>query len=221
MEIIFDENKETTFQGQIYPIFNLETNVSIDFNWLLQTAKTLANRYQDEENIIIVPSQENDCMMIFAALLSIVGRDNTPAPRQAIFKVADFREAMEKYRDFYAFTIAAVYTLRLMKMDVKEMYKDIEALSYLGLETQTDYIKNTLTLHLPSNGKKYVFKAGNMENTIILTSFIKMLSIINAKPQIDVKIILNKLPENNIKDKSEDAMLNKLFWCAKSFLGIK
>ena len=221
MEIIFDENKETTFQGQIYPVFNLETNVSIDFNWLLQTAKTLANRYQDEENIIIVPSQENDCMMIFAALLSIVGRDNAPAPRQAIFKVADFRESMEKYRNFFAFTIAAVYTLRLMKMDTKEMYKDIESLSYLGMDINTDYIKNNITLHLPRDGKKYVFKAGNMENTIILTSFIKMLSLIKAEPQIDIKIILNKLPENNIKNKSEDAMLNKLFWCAKSFLGIK
>lgn len=187
----------------------------------MQTAKTLANRYQDEENIIIVPSQENDCMMIFAALLSIVGRDNAPAPRQAIFKVADFRESMEKYRNFFAFTIAAVYTLRLMKMDTKEMYKDIKSLSYLGMDINTNYIKNIITLHLPRDGKKYVFKAGNMENTIILTSFIKMLSLIKAEPQIDIKIILNKLPENNIKDKSEDAMLNKLFWCAKSFLGIK
>ncbi len=221
MEIIFDENKETTFQGKIYPVFNLETNVSIDFNWLLQTAKTLANRYQDEENIIIVPSQENENMMLFAALLSIVGRDNNPAPHQAIFKVEDFRQSMEKYRDFFAFTIAAVYTLRLMKMDTKEMYKDIESLSYLGLETHTDYLKNTLTLHLPHEGKKYVFKAANMENTIILTSFIKMLSLIKTELQIDVKIILKILSENNIKNKSEDSMLNKLFWCAKSFLGIK
>lgn len=42
-------------------------------------------------------------------------------------------------------------------MDKNAMYKDIQSLSYLGLDVKNDYIENTITLHLSNPGRKYVF----------------------------------------------------------------
>lgn len=221
MEIIFDENKGTTFQGNTYPVYSAATITHTNFTQLLQAAHNMIERYQDEETLIVISPEENANTMLLASLLSIIGRDMLKAPRQIVFKVADFRTAMEHYRPYLAFATAATYALRLAQMDADALYKDIESLSYLGLEIKADYIHNTLTLRLPQdNAKKYVFKAANMENTIILSSFIKMLSLmqISMPTDIDLTIILHRLSDNPLQNKPTDELLKKLYWCAKSFL---
>ncbi len=221
MEIIFDENKGTTFQGNTYPVYSTATITHTNFTQLLQTAHNIIERYQEEEKLIVISPEKNTNTMLLASLLSIIGQDMQKAPRQIVFKVADFRAAMEHYRPYLAFATAATYALRLAQMNTDALYKDIESLSYLGLEIKSDYIHNTITLRLPQdNAKKYVFKAANMENIIILSSFIKMLSLmqISMPTDIDITIILRRLSDNSWPNMSTNELLKKLYWCAKSFL---
>lgn len=220
MEIIFDENKENTFQGKSCPVIELDTKRPVNFNEILKYSKELSAQYQNEKNIIIVPNEENEYMYLFAATMNIFGQNNEKAPQQAIIKVTDFSASLEKYKPYFSFTIAAIYALRLFSMDCKSMYRDIETLSYLGLNVSTDYIKNTITLHLPNNGKRYVLKGSNIENTIILACFIKMLSLLKVQLEIDVKIIIKKLSPDTVFPKDSDELLRKLFWCGKSFMGL-
>ena len=125
---------------------------------------------------------------------------------------------MEKYRPYFSFTVAADYVLRLIEMDKGAMYKDIQSLSYLGLEVKTDYIENAITLHLDNPGKKYVFHTSSLENTVILASFIKMLSLMKLNVNLDVTIVLKMLPADNVIAINRDELLQKLFWCARPFL---
>ena len=124
----------------------------------------------------------------------------------------------EKYHPYFSFTSAADYILRLLDMKRAEMYKDIQSLSYLGLQIHTDYLQNTITLRLPSEGKPYVFYASTLENSVILASFIKMLSLMKIKTEMDVTIVLKMLPEDNLIRINRNRLLQKLYWCAKPFL---
>ncbi len=219
MEIIFDENKNDTFHGKIYPILNLQTFDNINFKDIQLRAEELIEANHNNKIILIRPDQENNYFLLFAALL---GSDDTEfRPGQVIFKVKNCKETLEKYKPFLSFSIAANYVCRLLKMNKKEIYKDIQSLGYLNIKVKTSYQENIITLHLPNPGKKYIFIAENMENTIILASFIKMMSLIKVNFNIDIKIILKKIPtdNNNSTKLDQKKILQKLYWCAKPFLG--
>ena len=216
MEIIFDENQNDAFQGQNYPVFNLRTPEAVDFRQLQKQARDLAKANRDNETVLIRPEHENPSCFLFAALLSLEGRNALPL--QGVFNVADYKQALEKYRPYFSFTVAADYVLRLIEMDKNAMYKDIQSLSYLGLDVKNDYIENTITLHLSNPGRKYVFHASSLENTVILASFIKMLSLMKISVNLDVTIVLKMLPADNVIAINRDELLQKLFWCARPFL---
>lgn len=194
MEIIFDENQNDAFQGQNYPVFNLRTPEAVDFRQLQKQACDLAKANRNNETVLIRPEHENPSCFLFAALLSLEGRNALPL--QGVFKVADYKQAMDK----------------------NAMYKDIQSLSYLGLDVKNDYIKNTITLHLSNPGRKYVFHASSLENTVILASFIKMLSLMKLNVNLDVTIVLKMLPADNVIAINRNELLQKLFWCARPFL---
>lgn len=216
MEIIFDENKNDTFQGKNYPVFNLHTPDGINFRKLQKNAGELVKTNRGNDIVLIRPEHENTSFFLFAALL---GTENSKAaPAQAVFKVKSYKDALEKYRPYFSFTVAADYILRLLDMDKTTMYKDIQTLSYLGLDVSTDYFANTITLRLPNSGKKYVFHASSLENSVILASFIKMLSLMKLSVDMDITIVLKKLPEDNVTAINRDELLQKLFWCARPFL---
>lgn len=117
MEIIFDENQNDAFQGQNYPVFNLRTPEAVDFRQLQKQARDLAKANRDNETVLIRPEHENPSCFLFAALLSLEGRNALPL--QGVFKVADYKQALEKYRPYFSFTVAADYVLRLIEMDKK------------------------------------------------------------------------------------------------------
>lgn len=216
MEIIFDENQNDAFQGQNYPVFNLRTPEAVDFRQQQKQARDLAKANRNNETVLIRPEHENPSCFLFAALLSLEGRNALPL--QGIFKVADYKQALEKYRPYFSFTVATDYVLRLIEMDKNAMYKDIQSLSYLGLDVKNDYIENTITLHLSNPGRKYVFHASSLKNTVILASFIKMLSLMKLNINLDVTIVLKMLPADNVIAINRDELLQKLFWCARPFL---
>lgn len=218
MEIIFDENKGDTFCGKSYPVYSLKTPDKIDFKKLLQEVRKLIRENSSNKTILIKPEKENKYFLLFAALMGIEGYDNTNYPLRAVLKVNNFKQAVSSYRPYFFFGSAATYVLRLLQMDDEAMYKDIRTLGYLGLDIKTDYLNNTISLHLPHTGKRYQFHVASLHNTVILSSFIKMLSLLKSDINIDIFIIL-KMQNFNTKDKiDKDNLLSKLYWCASSFL---
>lgn len=218
MEIIFDENRNFTFQGEDFPVYKLDTIRNSGFKTLMEEAHCLLRQHAGDHTVIICPTVENGNTYLFASILGIEGRSPDTLPMRAVFKVKDYKASLEKYRPYFSFTSAADYILRLLDMKRAEMYKDIQSLSYLGLQIHTDYLQNTITLRLPSEGKPYVFYASTLENSVILASFIKMLSLMKIKTEMDVTIVLKMLPEDNLIRINRNRLLQKLYWCAKPFL---
>ena len=218
MEIIFDENEGNIFCGESYPIYSLKTPDKIDFKSVLQDVRKLIKANSKNKVVLIKPEKENKYFLLFAALMGVEGRDDTGYPLQAVFKVHDFKQATISYRPYFFFGTAAIYVLRLLQMNSDTMYKDIRTLGYLGLDIQTDYLNNTISLHLPNPGKKYQFQVASLHNTVILSSFIKMLSLLKSDIHIDISIVL-KMQDFNPKHKIDtDNLLSKLYWCASFFL---
>lgn len=220
MEIIFDENKNLLFRGEAAPVYNLQTSALTDFKTVLNTAGEVMKIYKNDDTLIISPSVENGSLNLFASVLAIMGRRPDSMPLRTIVKVEDYRDALEKYRPYLSFTAAADYILRLIEMPRAEMYKDIQSLSYLGLKVQTDYLRNTLTLRYAGTGagKRYFFTASTLENTVILASFLKMLALLGNKIDMDVSVTMKMLPDDHLIRINHNALLQKLYWCARSFL---
>lgn len=221
MEIIFDENKNNTFQDEVYPVFDLQTSDLVSFKKIQKSVRQLIRENQQNKTIIIRPDKENDYFLLFVALFDIENRGVRPV--RAIFKVNRHKDAFDKYRPYFFFTVAADYVLRLLDMDRAEMYKDIQSLSYLGLEVKRDYIWNMLTLHLSGrksaeNIKTYMFRVSSLENTLILASFVKMLSLLKVDIDMNVLIRIKLIADDDAVAADREDVLRKLFWCAKPFL---
>ena len=73
---------------------------------------------------------------------------------------------------------------------------------------------NNLTA-VSANPNLFLF---TLENTVILASFIKMLSLMKLNVNLDVTIVLKMLPADNVIAINRDELLQKLFWCARPFL---
>lgn len=218
MEIIFDENEGNAFCGKNYPVYFLKTPDKIDFKSVLRDVRKLVDENRQNKLILIEPEKENKYFLLFAALTGIMGSDDNSYPLQAVFKVKNFKQAAASYRPYFFFGTAAIYVLRLLQMDSDAVYRDIRTLGYLGLDIKTDYINNTIALHLPNPGKKYQFIVSSRHNTILLASFIKMLSLLKSDVNIDISIVLKMraFDAKGLTDK--DNLLEKLYWCASFFL---
>lgn len=221
MEIIFDENEGDVFCGKSYPVYFLKTPNKINFKNILQDVRKLIKANNKNKTILIKPEKENKYFLLFMALMGIEGGDNANYPLQAVIKVKDFKQAAEAYRPYFFFGTAATYVLRLLQMDNAEMYKDIKTLGYLGLDIKTDYLDNTIALRLPNLGKKYWFHVASLHNTVILASFIKMLSLLKADINIDISITLKMQNFDAKHHVNKDDLLSKLYWCASFFLNSK
>ena len=218
MEIIFDENEGNVFCKESYPVYSLKTPDKIVFKSVLRDVRKLIKENSGNKVVLIKPEKENKYFLLFAALMGIEEQDDAGYPLQAVFKVKDFKQTMDSYRPYAFLGIAAAYVLRLLQMDNDAMYKDIRTLGYLGLDIQTDYLDNIISLHLPNPGKKYKFHVSSLHNTIILSSFIKMLSLLKSDVKIDISIIL-KMHNVGVKHKiDKDSLLSRLYWCASFFL---
>jgi len=217
MEIIFDENKNNVFRGEKYEVIKLQNFNGLTFEEMQKNTHDLAQANRNSKIILLRPEEENNKALLFAALLSLEDPDKWPL--QAVFKVKNCRKALEKYKPYLSFSVAAKYIFRLLNMSGREIYKDIQTLNYLGLEIKTDYAEKLIKLHLPNNsGKKYVFKAANLENDLILASFIKMLSLIKYTLNIDVEMQIRMQDEDDPSQINKEKLLRKLYWCAKPFL---
>ena len=218
MEIIFDENEGNMFCGESYPVYFLKTPDKFNFKNILREVRELIKANNQNKTIVIKPEKENKYFRLFAALMGIEGCDKADYPLQAVFKVGDFKQAAGAYRPYFFFGTAATYVLRLLQMDNEEMYGDIRTLGYLGLDIKSDYLNNTISLHLPNPGKKYCFRVASLHNTVILSSFIKMLSLLKSEINIDISIVL-KIQNFDKRHKiNKDDLLSKLYWCASFFL---
>lgn len=218
MKIIFDENSTDTFQNKTYTFIELKTPEIFDFQEILASVRDVVNENKHQTTIILKPAKENTYFLLFAALLCIEGRDGMQAPGQAVFKVHDHKAVLEKYKPYFAFAVAGIYVLRLLELEKSEMYCDIKSLNYLGLDIKTDYQNNEIIMHLPNPGKKYLFKASNLENTVILSSFIKMISLLKVEVDVDITIVLKVLKEEITHDQNTDMILTKLYGFARRFL---
>lgn len=216
MEIIFDENRNEVFQGKKYQVIEMQASGDTNFTDIRKAAAKLVRDNKNNETVIIHPDSENKDVWLFAALLSLSNPDEFPL--KAVFKVEDCQKALRKYKPYLSFSVAAKYIFRLLDMNSNEIYKDIQTLNYLGLDIKTDYASGIINLHLPNSGKKYEFKAVNLENALILASFIKMLSLIKYTLNIDVKIQIRITKKETPATVNKEKILQKLYWCARPFL---
>lgn len=213
MEIIFDDNPDNTFQGQTYPIITLDTTQDLKISQIYQSVKNIISQNSQNRIIIIQPNSENNNMHLYAALLGIEQSNDYIFPACAIIKVKKHAEAMKNHEPYMYLTTAATYAHRLSQMSNKEMYKDIEALGYLGLDIQTDYKTNIITIRYPSDGRTYNFKSNGKASTIVLAGLTKILALMKIKPPLDITVQIAKTetdtPVNFLQ------LLNKLLWCCK------
>jgi len=213
MEIIFDDTPDNTFQGHTYPVITLDTTQNIKISQIYKNVKNIILQNTQNRIIIIQPTSENNNMHLYAALLGIEQSNDHILPACAIIKVKNHAETMKKHEPYMYLTTAATYALRLSQMNNKEMYRDIETLGYLGLDIQTNYQTNIITIRHPSNGRTYNFKSNGKASTIVLASLTKILSLMKIKPPLDITVQITKTGIDTPVDFMQ--LLNKLLWCCK------
>lgn len=193
MELILDQNKGNTFCGKEYPVFSVDTNKPFSFEKLKKLAAEIIEQSQNMSYIILNPSHENDMLYLLTVALRLEADKNLHAPACTVLKVSDLNSSLELHKKYIALTVGAVYIARLSQMNINDMLRDIDTLSYLGLNIKTDYLQNIVTLKLNGTGKEHYFNVYDKEKAVLLSALMKTLSLLEIRPATKVRLVLEKV----------------------------
>ena len=214
IDIIFDHNDDNLFNNKEYNV-ELISNVIIGtFDEYRNLAKQILVKHQNEGNIVIKIINEEVLLNKLALALFIEAVDNDKIDC-VVFKVKDLQGSIEEYKPYVALTIGLKYALRLIKEDVRTIYKDMETLNYLGLIINRNYFDNTLTFRLENSSDPIQsIKTENITETIIWVAILKALSL--AEISVSLEVLCTNInyeqPEFNREDMIAEILKNVSKW---------
>jgi hypothetical protein len=186
IDIIFDHNDNNVFHNKEYDIEIISESIPDTYDEYRRFAKYILHKHQNEENIIIKIINESVLLNKLALAMFIESADDDKI-NCIVFKVKDLNKSIEQYKPYIALTIGVKYALRLIKEDIKTIYKDMETLNYLGLIINHDYLNNIVTFKLENSSNPIqTIKTENITDAITWVAVLKALSLAEIEVSIEV-----------------------------------
>ncbi len=201
IEIVLDGNADDEFCGQKYSVIEIVSENLNSWTEYKQLAQQIIIDYAKEYAVIIKLENPNTFLNKLAVALFVESIKTPNQLQYAVFKVKNLEKAREEYKPYVALTIAIKYALNLANENHNTIYKNISELGYLGIETEQDYIGNSIILRLPnSNSTPIIMNSNNLEDTICGVALLKALSLAQVKVSIVLKIVRNETEISSNKD---------------------
>ncbi len=199
IEIALDKNPDNTFKNKEYPVFEVQQFADNSFNTYLFTAQNIINHFISEP-IIIIKILTDSCSLNFLALaLFIKSYQIESCLECVVFKVSNYEQALKSYKPFVALTTGIRLALRLYKAPAKDIYRELENMGYLGIESHTDYLEHKIFLSLGNPEKASItFTANNLSKAISIASTLKCFALLNQN--ISATAEIKVMPQDTVCD---------------------
>ena len=125
-----------------------------------------------------------------------------------VFKVKEYEKALNSYKPYVALTIALKYAIRLCNQPINDVYREIENMSYLGINIKRDYIMKLILLTIEGNKDGYNLKTNSLEEAIIAASTFKAISLKGTNKKHLAKILITNKEEIVNIDKAINIITN-------------
>ena len=216
IEIIFDRNPDDTFLNEKRPVFILEQQPE---DWLKcrKTAKELLTTYKNDRIVVIRTAHEKISVNWLAVALFIESCFMQGDTEAFVFKTENYEAALASYKPFVALTIGLNYAFRLYQEDLKNIYKDIAGLSYLGLSIKEDYLTNRLIVKLNRGGEVKKMQAATVQDALIAIGVIKSLALASVKVSLEWEFVMADVSQAVDIDRIIDEIVSKVFSLSDGF----
>lgn len=174
IEIIFDRNPDDVFLNEKRSVFMVEKCIK-NWNGYRKQAKEILTKHKNDRIVIIRSVEKNVSINWLAVALfaeSCLMQNETEA---VVFKSENYEEAIAAYKPFVALSVGIKYAIRLYHEDLKNMYKDIAGLSYLGLSIKEDFLRNKLIVKFDKAGEVKKMYAATAEEALTVIGIIKSM----------------------------------------------
>lgn len=209
IEIIFDRNPDDVFLNEKRPVFVAEKHIT-NWNEYRKQAKEILAKYKNERIVIIRNAGENVSINWLAVALfaeSCFVRSETEA---VVFKAENYEKAVAAYKPFVALSIGIKYAVRLYQEDLKNMYKDIAGLSYLGLSIKEDFLRNKLIVKFDKAGEVKKMQASTAEEALTAIGIIKSMLLAGVTLPVEGEFDMIEKPSQVDIDKVIDGIVQSM-----------
>lgn len=195
IEIIFDRNMTDIFLDKKRPVFRLENLSAETWEEYRRSARQILTDYQNERIVILSPQDTKLSINQLAVALFVESCFMKTELEAVVFKVEDYWKALENYKPFVALTVGLKYVIRLYQEDLKNAYREIAGLSYLGLVIKEDYIKKSLQITLCGEDKLRVLEAHTLAEMLQTVGILKSLALAACSANISAEIAMPDVSE--------------------------
>lgn len=208
IEIAFDKNDNNEFLNQIRPAICIKDEVLSSFDEYRQMAQQILEQYSKEQIILIRNNSEEISSNLLAVALFVQSCLMETKTECVVFKVKEYEKALNSYKPYVALTIALKYAIRLCNQPINDVYREIENMSYLGINIKRDYIMKLILLTIEGNKDGYNLKTNSLEEAIIAASTFKAISLKGTNKKHLAKILITNKEEIVNIDKAINIITN-------------
>ena len=202
LEIAFDKNDNDEFLNQKRPVVEIFNQNPQSFCEYRNFAVEVLEKYSDEQIVLI----KNNCKLfssnLFAVALFVQSCLTETKTECVVFKTKNYESELKSYKPYVALTIALKYAIRLYNLPLKQAYKEIANMSYLGIDIKKDYENKLILMTLNDKTEKIEMKATTLEQAIVAVSCLKAYSLLKTGDAFATKIA--------VKDRDENVNINEV-----------
>ncbi|MBQ8870210.1 MAG: hypothetical protein IJ019_02400 [Alphaproteobacteria bacterium] len=212
LEIIFDKNDNNEFLNQTRPVIEFIDNKEYSFDEYRLLAKNILQKYENEQIILVRNKTKSFSSNLFAVALFVQSCLQATKTECVVFKTKEYETALKAYRPYVALTIALKFAVRLYNQSVKQAYREMENMSYLGINIKKNYETNVICMNWNNKKNEVDFTGTDFEQSIITAATLKAYSLLkvtdsfkaiihvnNEETKVDINEVINKIVQNVVR----------------------
>jgi len=210
IEVAFDENSETSYNGKTYPVVKVPSLAS-SFNAYKDFARKTILKQSQTSRIILKADSNEISVLKLAFAFFIASCLHETSLECAVFKVKNQKEVFEAYKPYIGASVGINYALRVAKLSAFYVYKELKCLNYLNFTLKENYAEKSIsyTMSAPDTPRISI-ETHNIFDAVVNVAVLKALSLGGITKNIDLKVYITNQDEIIDPSLMIDAILQKL-----------
>jgi len=210
IEVAFDENSETSYNGKTYPVVKVPSLVSSFDAYKDFARKTILKQSQTSRIILKADSAEISVLKLAFAFF-IASCLHETSLECAVFKVKNQKEVFEAYKPYIGASVGINYALRVAKLSAFYVYKELKCLNYLNFTLKENYAEKSISYTMSAPDTPLIsIETHHIFDAVVNVAVLKALSLGGITKNIDLKVYITNQDEIIDPSLLIDAVLEKL-----------
>lgn len=210
IEVAFDENSETSYNGKTYPVVKVPSLAS-SFDAYKDFALKTILKYSQTSHIILKADCAEISVLKLAFAFFIASCLHETSLECAVFKVKNQKEIFEAYKPYIGASVGINYALRVAKLSAFYVYKELKCLNYLNFTLKENYAEKSISYTMSAIDTPHIsIETHNIFDAIVNVSVLKALSLGSIQKNISLKVYITPVDELILPEALINAIIGKL-----------